>query len=516
MTDHSTHGRDSPEETPNLTHCPCVGHGFDIQRVCADAGCGYCGLVTETPDEIAQKLVMFVGRKEAMALCAIARSAVDNSKAVEEGVTGPKPDYEVDPLVSMVRTGFGYPGLKEAAQRFLEWFETYDLDQGERFNDDGGREARDALKAALIQEPAPLPTNKKDLHHRLTELTDWLLGPVPTMPIDGLVTRLEEAVPRLLKAIEAYEGEDTDIPIYFAALAAMVADVHAPQDLLTQEQWERAEVLFNEMNTPKGPACPVCRGRKVVQGAFETPCHNCKGTGVSPQIPRYAWRGYPLGECCIAGRCDGGRCECPCHPKQEAEAEEDSGPVRDAFTPEVKGWEVNVIATENVIKTVFSVGVQHFVLAEAKQGDDGGKERCEFIKRMFLKALEERDKIIFGPHNEETTWVCLKCGLVQPDSYDSDCDRCHSSAMVTKDRAPWLVDLMKRSGIPEVLPRAKPDAPPKAESSVHVMTKLSGSARKVKELGLPEAQEKMLIGLLAEMGNVAFDEGYGVGDADGN
>jgi hypothetical protein len=38
--------------------------------------------------------------------------------------------------------------------------------------------------------------------------------------------------------------EETDIPIIFAALAAMTEDVHAPQDLLTEEQWERANELF--------------------------------------------------------------------------------------------------------------------------------------------------------------------------------------------------------------------------------------------------------------------------------
>lgn len=87
------------------------------------------------------------------------------------------------------------------------------------------------------------PPGKRDLHHRLTEVTDKILGPVPTMPLEALVERLEKAAPRLQKA-----WDDEDAPIIFAALAAMVADVHAPQDLLTGLQWERAEELFKSLN----------------------------------------------------------------------------------------------------------------------------------------------------------------------------------------------------------------------------------------------------------------------------
>lgn len=38
-----------------------------------------------------------------------------------------------------------------------------------------------------------------------------------------------------------------DMEIVFAALAAMVEDIHAPQDNLTISQWERAEDLFREV-----------------------------------------------------------------------------------------------------------------------------------------------------------------------------------------------------------------------------------------------------------------------------
>ena len=63
-----------------------------------------------------------------------------------------------------------------------------------------------------------------------------------------------------------------------------------------------------------------------------------------------------------------------------------SEPIRCAFTPEVDGWAVNVIESEGVCRTVFSVGVQHFTLADSDSSDHG-REHCEFIKAMFLKAL---------------------------------------------------------------------------------------------------------------------------------
>jgi len=214
-----------------------------------------------------------------------------------------------------------------------------------------------------VREEMGNAPGKKDLHQRLTELTDWLLGPAPTMPIDGLVTRLEEAIPKLLKALEAFE-ESPDL----STLRTLIASCSAPGH-------ERREMLEALDGPPQGPPCPICRGRGVVQGAFENPCHNCKGTGVAPQIPREAWKGYPLGECCIAGRCDGVRCECPCHPPRK-----------------------------------------------------------------------------------ET-----------------------------------------------------PSEPPKAESSVRVTTTLSGSARKLRELGLTPEQEGIVIGLVCKMADIAFEEGYNKG-----
>lgn len=135
-SDHSTHGRESPEETPNLTHCPCCGYGVEKQAECAAAGCGYCSLLTETPNEIAEKLVMLVGRRTAIDLCAIVPSVTED------------------------------------------------------------------------------PPGKRDLHHRLTEVTDRVLGPVPTMPIEALIERLEKAAPRLQKALEAYEEESDSEPPY--------------------------------------------------------------------------------------------------------------------------------------------------------------------------------------------------------------------------------------------------------------------------------------------------------------
>ena len=63
-----------------------------------------------------------------------------------------------------------------------------------------------------------------------------------------------------------------------------------------------------------------------------------------------------------------------------------SEPVRCLDTPEVDGWAVNVIHHPGgVCKTVFSVGVQHFILAT--DGGEYAEEFCTFIRDTFLRAL---------------------------------------------------------------------------------------------------------------------------------
>lgn len=42
MSLHDNHGRESAEDYPNLTHCPCTGMNRALQQECAEAGCGYC------------------------------------------------------------------------------------------------------------------------------------------------------------------------------------------------------------------------------------------------------------------------------------------------------------------------------------------------------------------------------------------------------------------------------------------------------------------------------------------
>lgn len=42
---HLTHGRITPEDTPNLSHCPCHYPGNEVtMEICARNGCGYCAL----------------------------------------------------------------------------------------------------------------------------------------------------------------------------------------------------------------------------------------------------------------------------------------------------------------------------------------------------------------------------------------------------------------------------------------------------------------------------------------
>lgn len=80
------------------------------------------------------------------------------------------------------------------------------------------------------------------------------------------------------------------------------------------------------------------------------------------------------------------------HPRADALLS-DGEPVPSPFTPEVDGWAVQVIESDGICKTIFSVGVQHFVLAGAGV-DEEEREHCEFIRRMFHKALIARDEMI--------------------------------------------------------------------------------------------------------------------------
>ena len=56
---HETHGRESPEETPNLTFCPCLGHA--LQKECAEAGCGYCHNAENPPPPLDPEISAALG-----------------------------------------------------------------------------------------------------------------------------------------------------------------------------------------------------------------------------------------------------------------------------------------------------------------------------------------------------------------------------------------------------------------------------------------------------------------------
>jgi hypothetical protein len=71
----------------------------------------------------------------------------------------------------------------------------------------------------------------RDLHERLTDLTDALLGPVPTMPVEALVTRLEAALPDLKRALLEAAADE---PL----VGASMEDYRLARD--------RAEALENE------------------------------------------------------------------------------------------------------------------------------------------------------------------------------------------------------------------------------------------------------------------------------
>lgn len=56
---HANHGRESSEETPNLTFCPCVGHGS--QKECAASGCGYCHIAENPPPPLDPEILALLG-----------------------------------------------------------------------------------------------------------------------------------------------------------------------------------------------------------------------------------------------------------------------------------------------------------------------------------------------------------------------------------------------------------------------------------------------------------------------
>ena len=49
---HDTHGRESPDDYPNASHCPCVGVASLARQIdCADSGCRYCRVALEAAKE---------------------------------------------------------------------------------------------------------------------------------------------------------------------------------------------------------------------------------------------------------------------------------------------------------------------------------------------------------------------------------------------------------------------------------------------------------------------------------
>jgi len=67
--------------------------------------------------------------------------------------------------------------------------------------------------------------NKRgDLHARLTNLTDEMLGYAPTMPISALVTRLEDAKPQIKAALDCADEERDTLRAEVERLRALLRD----------------------------------------------------------------------------------------------------------------------------------------------------------------------------------------------------------------------------------------------------------------------------------------------------
>lgn len=156
-----------------------------------------------------------------------------------------------------------------------------------------------------------------------------------------------------------------------------------------------------------------------------------------------------------------------------------------------------------------------------RPNDAGSPERFERAKEAWKAVTGEDVSHLEHPRSSEAVSVPLGPPLkfsAPPGTFEEcppeatkTCVFCDGTGLriAEDDPAKPAYNCVCRRPTPEaVIPRA--------ESSVHVTTKLSGTARRIQALGLIEWQEKVVLGLVTEMANIAFDEGYirGLSDAD--
>ena len=87
----------------------------------------------------------------------------------------------------------------------------------------------------------------------VTERHPYSKGARPGSPVARRAGAVIIPVPacissELVKLVNLKQLCYEDIYILWAGLLAMVHDIHAAQDNLTPEQWDRAEILFRELD----------------------------------------------------------------------------------------------------------------------------------------------------------------------------------------------------------------------------------------------------------------------------
>lgn len=86
-------------------------------------------------------------------------------------------------------------------------------------------------------------------------------------------------------------------------------------------------------------------------------------------------------------------------------------PIPDPFTPKVNGWGLSVITSGDTVKTVFSVGNQHFTIMDGTaDAENRGLERCTFFEQQFRLALEKRDAIVAKQNPSKASDPICECG----------------------------------------------------------------------------------------------------------
>lgn len=122
-----------------------------------------------------------------------------------------------------------------------------------------------------------------------------------------MVDRPSGAKPLAPSAAFPFGLGEADAPIYLAAFAAMVLDVHAPQDQLTEAQWGRAWEIVQELNGVSKKVSNLRDTAESIPTAFTTGSAQhrrrhadattvCNGSGIRPSeaIPSWPNEGIDL------------------------------------------------------------------------------------------------------------------------------------------------------------------------------------------------------------------------------